>query len=215
MPYWTNCMQNHFSTTLVPCIVSSITTMGQKVWSFLPQKTVWICLTSHCDLTKWLRMISWHSQTNSQVRIRTHSHLAQLSRTMLKHECPPCPLPADLHSHCSSLTAPEHAWAVWSTESDPYFYLNFFHLLIKFLNCSLVSALYKTVTNFSTALYADIVCCCLPEFKVNPPLIVTMMSAFRACACAHASVQYWSPPLPTVPGPTQRAMLEYGTERSH
>ncbi len=56
----------------------------------------------------------------------------------------------------------------------------------------------------------DIECCCLPEFKVNPPQTVTMMSALRACARARASVPYWSPPLPTVPGPTKRAWVRNG-----
>ncbi len=76
---------------------------------------------------------------------------------------------AGLHSHCSSLTALEHTWVTWSTEHDPYFYLHFFHLLITFLNCSLIPAIYMTVADFSTAFYVDIICCCLPEFKVNPP----------------------------------------------
>ncbi len=81
-------------------------------------------------------------------------------------------------------------WASWSTERDPYFY----NLLITFLNCSLVPVIYKTVADFSTAFYADIVCCCLPQFKVNPPQRVTAMSVLRICA--RASVAYWSPPLP-------------------
>ncbi len=127
----------------------------------------------------------------------------------------PSPLsPAGLHSHCSSLTVPELTWAPWSTECDLY-YPHFLHLLVMLLNCFLVTAIYKTVTDFSTALYADIVCCCPPAFEVNPPKTVDMMSALCACARARASVPRWSPPLPTVPGPTKRAVLEYGTERSY
>ncbi len=37
--------------------------------------------------------------------------------------------------------------------------------------------MYKTVADFSTAFYADIVCCCLPEFMVNPSQTVTAMLA--------------------------------------
>ncbi len=36
---------------------------------------------------------------------------------------PPPLSPIHLHSHCSSLTAPEHAWASWSTKRDPYFFI--------------------------------------------------------------------------------------------
>ncbi len=47
--------------------------------------------------------------------------------------CSPVPCRS---TNASSLTAPEHVWATWSTERDPCFYLHFFHILITFLNCS-------------------------------------------------------------------------------
>ncbi len=139
------------------------------------------------------------------------------------HTCPRCPLPCRStnvppplsptgpHSHCSSLTPPEHAWDTRSTECDLYFYPHLFHLLITFLSCSLVPVIYETVADFSTAFYADIVCCWVSEFKVNPPQTVTAMSVLSVWAHARASVLYSSPPLPTVPEPTKRAVLE----RSH
>ncbi len=75
----------------------------------------------------------------------------------------------------------------------PIFYQHFFHHVIKILNCSLVSAIYKTVVDFPTALYPDSVCCCLSKFRVNPPQTVTAMTAILAPhACA--SVPCWSPP---------------------
>ncbi len=54
---------------------------------------------------------------------------------------PPSLSPTALHSHCYSLTVPEHAWATWSTEWDLYFHSHFFYLAIKFSNSSLVSAI--------------------------------------------------------------------------
>ncbi len=66
-------------------------------------------------------------------------------------------------------------------------------------------------TDISTALYSDFVCCCLPEFKVNPLQTVTAMSALRACACACASVPCRSSPFPTV---GRQSVLCLGTMRS-
>ncbi len=66
----------------------------------------------------------------------------------------------------------------------------FKNLLKTFLNCSLVPVIYKTVADLSTAFYVAMVYSCLPEFKVNPPQTVTVMSVFRACARARASVPY-------------------------
>ncbi len=100
------------------------------------------------------------------------------------------------HSHRSSLTRPEHDRATWSIECNLYFQImkcRFFHLVMKLFSCSVIL---KSVADFSTALYLNIVCCCLSGFKVNPPLTVTAMSALCACACA--SVPCRSPPLPTV-----------------
>ncbi len=90
----------------------------------------------------------------------------------------PPPL-SSLHSHRSSLTAPEHAWASWSMECDPIF--------IFFSSCNKMFKLFSgirdlnTVTDFSSALYLDFVCSCLPEFKVNPSQTVTVMSCLYMC----------------------------------
>ncbi len=124
---------------------------------------------------------------NSNIKqcLRAHSHEAQLSRTELKHDRPPSPLPRCLHSHCCSRTAPEHPWANLICGVRPVFSnteSSFFYLVIKFLNCSVVSAIKKTAAEFSAACYLDLFCCCLPEFKVNPPQTVMVMSALGACA---------------------------------
>ncbi len=142
--------------------------LGVSLWT---GKDITVCKCQHCD---WLHL-------------RAHSHLAQLSRTGLKRECPPSPLP---RWPALTLFQSNCAWASWSTERDQYF----LNLLITFLNCSLVPVIYKTVADFFTAFYVDIVCCCLPEFKVNLPQTVTVMSVLRTCA--RASIAYWSPPLP-------------------
>ncbi len=90
-------------------------------------------------------------------KLRMPSHLAQLSRTMSNYECPLFLFLTALHSRCSSLTMPEFPWVTWSMECDLYFYLHFLCLGIKFLNCSLVSAILKTVTDF----FHCFICCCL------------------------------------------------------
>ncbi len=86
----------------------------------------------------------------------------------------------------------------------------FFHFLMTLFSSSLVPTIKKTVMGFSTAFYVDIVCGCLSEFKVNPPQMVTAMSAL--CARAHACVSppCRSSPPPTVPGPAKRAVLWHG-----
>ncbi len=139
-----------------------------------------------------------HRQPNLMLlrQLRVHSHLALLSHAALRHECPPSPPPCWpaltlLQSNC--------AWARLIYRARPVFLLAFFHLLITFFNCSVVPVIYKTVADFSTAFYTDIVHCCLPEFKVNPPQTLTAMSALRARGRARASIPYWSSPLPTVP----------------
>ncbi len=43
----------------------------------------------------------------------------------------------------------------------------YFHLVLTLFNCFLISAIKKTVTDFSTTLYPDFVCCCLPEFTAT------------------------------------------------
>ncbi len=125
-----------------------------------------------------------------------------------KHECPPSPLP---HWPALTLLQSNSAWARLSYliyRAQPVFLPAFFSSVSNIFNCSLGSAICKTFADFSTAFYEDIVCCCLPEFKVNPSQTVTMMLALCACAGGRASVLYWSPPLPTVPGPPKRDMLE-------
>ncbi len=61
------------------------------------------------------------------------------------------------------------------------FYLHFCHLVIKFLHCSLVSMIKKTVLDFSTALYPNFICGCLPEFKANPSQTATAVPCLCMC----------------------------------
>ncbi len=98
---------------------------------------------------------------------------------------------------------------------DMYFQIlngHVFNLAMTLFNCSLVSAIKKAVVDFSTARCLDFVCCCLPEFKVNPPQTVTAMSVLLACARACASVPCQSLPPPA--GQGRQSVPCLGTERS-
>ncbi len=134
----------------------------------------------------------------------------------------PAPLsPTGLRSHCSSLTWPEHAYVFTglpnkrsTTRTMKYWTSFFFHLVTTMFGCSLVSMIETKVADFSTALYPDFVCCPLPKFEANTPLTVAAMSSCRR-PVTRAIVLCQSTPLPTMPGPRKRIVLEHGMQRSH
>ncbi len=193
----------------------------EGLWRFTscyisPQKEACVSvICSLCFVKRWsngLRITCFHcfNQCQSLGHVSWFGSLFFEDRANsrpLQELCGSWPALTLLQSNC--------AWACLSYliyRMRPIFLNLLITFLITIINCSLVPLIYRTVADFSTALYADFVCCCLPEFKVNPPQTVTMMSALRACA--GASVPYWSPPLPTVPGSTKHAVLEYGTKHS-
>ncbi len=64
---------------------------------------------------------------------------------------PLSPLPSLPHPHCSSLTTPEYTWATWSMECNLCFQIliwHFYPLVIKIVNCPLVSAIKRQLWIF-------------------------------------------------------------------
>ncbi len=69
----------------------------------------------------------------------------------------------------------------------------------------------KDMADFPTVRKLGFVCCCLPEFMMNPPQTVSVMLVLRDCACACVSVACRSPPKSV----TECAVLGHGAECSH
>ncbi len=88
------------------------------------------------------------------MELRAHSHSAQSMMV------PP--------THWPSLTLLQSngTWVTWSNDCHSYFYSHFFILYYYLFNCSLASAIYKTVSDFSTALYPDFAVVC-PNLRLH------------------------------------------------
>ncbi len=148
-----------------PLICIKFSQLSSSLWtlalrhSLLPQRRTLLVVSSHW---KWMTFgyfcCSGRRQCDPTAMLgqthlmhHTHSHLAQLSHSVPKHECPP--RWPSLTSLQSNRTWAHLSYLIYGER--PVILPSFFSSFTNFLNCCLVSVIYKKVLDFSSALYQD------------------------------------------------------------
>ncbi len=175
-----------FPTSLFP-LMSGTPRRAAKEVRIIKRLRVWAWRWLMDCYREEMRQAAWGSWVAKQTSTLDNETLeatrVESRHTSLPLLSPPRPTLTSLQSNCTWARLSYLIYGVWPVLLPAFF-----------SSCNKIFKLFSGICNlkdsrtFFLCSLSRLCCCCLPEFNVNPPQTVRVMSTLCACACTRASV---------------------------